>query len=333
MTTTAVGRSGETTDVMTLSEPRVSLTLVLARRVRAMRIIDFRAGTSARKRAAVLELARSERMERLYTIVERDEAATWISLGFFKDGTIPAFYKRSDAVILGTILEPARVPFASETRLVAARAADDVDDMRRRVEASTALVANDAFNASMHVSATQIVARERAERLLARAKRVAQRGAIDSMRVKIATADDRSVRRAIAEAWRSREALSAFEPMSADGERLVHELRGRGESRALVAEEREPCFGNVFVDFLEAPQSSEDAALVASGLDALATRSDREGAPVIYGFAPADDELTIAAWLCAGFRRTGFSHRHLPRGDRRRDAFLMTRKLSGADHD
>ena len=61
-------------------------------------------------------------MEKAYTLVERDEVATWVKLGFAKEGNIPGFYKRSDAFLLGCSVdaalarEPREIPMQSEGR-------------------------------------------------------------------------------------------------------------------------------------------------------------------------------------------------------------------------
>ena len=79
----------------------VSLCLLVNRRARTMRIVDFRAGPNPAKRLFVLSLAQREGVSKIYTLVERDEVQTWTKLGFAKEGTIPGFYKRSDAFFLG----------------------------------------------------------------------------------------------------------------------------------------------------------------------------------------------------------------------------------------
>jgi len=79
----------------------VSLCLLVHRRAKTMRVVDFRAGPTPAKRTFVLSLARRENVEKVYTLVERDEVATWVKLGFAKEGNIPGFYKRSDAFMLG----------------------------------------------------------------------------------------------------------------------------------------------------------------------------------------------------------------------------------------
>src|SRR5581483_10988767 len=72
----------------------VSLCLLVNRRARIMRVIDFRAGPSEAKRLFVISLAQREGVDKAYTLVERDEVQTWTKLGFTKEANIPGFYKR-----------------------------------------------------------------------------------------------------------------------------------------------------------------------------------------------------------------------------------------------
>src|SRR5258708_702310 len=88
-------------DEVLVQNEAVSLCMLINRRARTMRVIDFRAGPSPAKRHFVLSLAEREGVDKVITLVERDEVATWIKLGFSKEGSIPGFYKRSDAFLLG----------------------------------------------------------------------------------------------------------------------------------------------------------------------------------------------------------------------------------------
>src|ERR1700753_4191254 len=128
----------------TLAEPeeilfenaKVSLCLLLNRHSRALRIFDFRAGADPTKRGYVLSIAQREGVERLFTVVERDEVGVWSRLGFDKEGTIPGFFKRSDAYVLGmavpnalasdtsgehAIVDPAAIEAAAEKVYLEAR--------------------------------------------------------------------------------------------------------------------------------------------------------------------------------------------------------------------
>src|SRR5215467_8410388 len=89
---------------------KVSVCLLLNRHSRTLRIFDFRAGADPTKRGYVLSIAQREGVEHVFTVVERDEVGVWSRLGFDKEGTIPGFFKRSDAYVLG-----AAVPNALST--------------------------------------------------------------------------------------------------------------------------------------------------------------------------------------------------------------------------
>src|SRR5262245_35859269 len=103
---TRASTAASPSDEIFFSNSGVSLCLLVNRRARAMRVIDFRSGPSPTKRIFVMSLARREGVERVYTLVERDECGTWAKMGFTREGNIPGFYKRSDAFVLGAIVPP-----------------------------------------------------------------------------------------------------------------------------------------------------------------------------------------------------------------------------------
>src|SRR6185503_16154944 len=86
---------------------KVSLCLLLNRYSHTLRIFDFRAGADPNKRGYVFSIAQREGVERVFTVVERDEVGVWSRLGFEREGTIPGFFKRSDAYLLGASVPPA----------------------------------------------------------------------------------------------------------------------------------------------------------------------------------------------------------------------------------
>src|SRR5437762_4404476 len=98
---------------------KVSLCLLLNRHARTLRIFDFRAGADPTKRGYVLSIAQREGVERVFTVVERDEVSVWTRLGFAREGTIPGFFKRSDAYVLGATV-PTALGAESPARLAEA---------------------------------------------------------------------------------------------------------------------------------------------------------------------------------------------------------------------
>ena len=82
-------------DELLFHNATVSLCLLVNRRHSTLRIIDFRAGPTVAKRSFVVAAAKREGVEKVFTLVERDEVATWTRLGFTREGSIPSFFKHA----------------------------------------------------------------------------------------------------------------------------------------------------------------------------------------------------------------------------------------------
>ncbi len=80
------------------------LCLLLNRRTRFIRVIDFRAGALPAKRLYIQSVATQENVEKVITLVEKDEVSSWTRVGFVREGTIPGFYKRSDGHLCGCVI-------------------------------------------------------------------------------------------------------------------------------------------------------------------------------------------------------------------------------------
>src|SRR5260370_15888894 len=101
MAAKAWGSQQKAVDEVFFQNEAVSLCMLINRRARTMRVIDFRAGPTNAKRLFVQSVAQRAGVDKDYTLVERDEVQTWRKLGFLKEGNIPGFYTRSDAFLLG----------------------------------------------------------------------------------------------------------------------------------------------------------------------------------------------------------------------------------------
>jgi hypothetical protein len=134
------------------------LCLLLNRRTRCVRVIDFRAGALPAKRLYIQSVATQENVEKVITLVEKDEVSSWTRVGFVREGTIPGFYKRSDGHLCGCVIgdktASVEVSGSSEkltdrTINAAKKAADDVPEKIRgasvrKANEKDALAARDA---------------------------------------------------------------------------------------------------------------------------------------------------------------------------------------------
>lgn len=279
-------------------KPGVSLCLLLNRRARTLRVVDFRSGPSPTKRALVLEAARREGVERVYTLVERDECGAWARMGFAREGNIPGFYKRSDAFVLGALVgadEAYEENEQSGTRPALTESGDDVETDRAYQAARRAIKDVEALPA-LAVKVTQVKATD--------------------------------VAKPVAAAARAGRALTGFEPFGRDVVRSYFQCTARGGQSLWASVESQACFDNAFIELLTAPKTDKELALTSGALGRLCDELTKREIVGCFALSPADDPRFSAVFPVHGFRRTGVLRGHLVIGSRRVDTFLWSRKLA-----
>lgn len=307
MTMTATVQSTPKTsgvDELLLQSDSVSLCLLINRRHRTLRVIDFRAGATVAKRNAVIAAAKREGVEKVFTLVERDEVTTWTRLGFNREGSIPGFYKRSDAWILGAVVSQVR-PMQGEPSM---SDDDDDDDLAPEEPASPAAAL--------------------AERTIAKARRMVKASPDRPLPVvKLQTTREADMRKALQVAQRQNRALTGFEPFGRDVERHAHVVTGKGGFELYASWESQACFGNSFLELLTGPRDDGERFATIAAVRALCERLIEAGAVSTFCFAPADDVNLASVFLAAGFRRSAVLAKHIVVQGERKDAILWSKKL------
>jgi hypothetical protein len=294
MAAKAWGSQQKTVEEVFFQNEAVSLCLLINRRARTMRVVDFRAGPTSAKRLFVIALAQREGVEKVYTLVERDECATWVKLGFAKEGNIPGFYKRSDAFLLGcTVPPPGRaktvdrpvvedVPSQSEIRLTVAEPATG--------------------------PAPMTPAQERMERTILTAKKLLKDFDKAIPAAKVALANEVDSRKAVSAALRNGRALTAFEPFGRDAVRRYFVATARGGFELHASTESQACFGNAYLELLQSPRTEAEKLATIGALKAFCDKLLAESVVSCFSLAPSDDIAMATAFLHNGFRRTGLLH-------------------------
>jgi hypothetical protein len=325
----------------------VSLCLLVNRRARIMRVVDFRAGPSEAKRLFVLTLAQREGVEKAYTLVERDEVQTWTKLGFAKEANIPGFYKRSDAFLMGCPVPPPSAT-AGKAKAIAAPSPDrsqrvrdgrDRDDRDDRdgddlvAQSETRLTAAEPVGGPVPLSP----AHQRMERTLVLAKRSAKESAARALpAAKIAALTEADARKAVASALKSGRALTAFEAFGRDVVRRYFVATAKGGFALTMSIESQACFGNAFIELLQAPKSDAEKVATTSAVRAMCEKLQGEEVVSCFALAPSDDVVMATVFVQNGFRRTGLLLDHVvtgPAGTQRKDAILWSRKLANPAED
>ncbi len=297
----------------------VSLCMMIHRRAKTMRVIDFRAGPSQAKRMFVLSVAQREGLEKVYTLVERDEVSTWVKLGFAREGNIPGFYKRSDAFLLGCSVASASRR-QSEMRISAAARTSDMPLREHTVEDDEALEEEQPIDAR---------ALELAERTIVHGKKAAKSLVGKALpNIKINAISETEAKKHVQSALRANRALTAFEPFGRDVERRYFTMTGRGGYELVVSTESQACFGNAFLEMLTPPRTDNERLAVVASLRAMCEKMLAEGAVSCFALAPSDDVPLATAFAFNGFRRTGLLQNHLQVGNHRKDAIIWSRRLA-----
>ena len=298
----------------------VSLCLLINRRARTMRVVDFRAGPTSAKRLFVLTLAQREGVEKAYTLVERDEVATWVKLGFAKEGNIPGFYKRSDAFLLGcTVPPPGR--------------AKSLERVTEDVPSQSEIRLSVAEPSTPPGPAPMTPAQERMERTILTAKKHLKDFDKVVPVAKVGQVSEADSRKAVAAALRSGRALTAFEPFGRDAVRRYFVATARGGFELHASTETQACFGNAYLELLQAPRTDAEKLATIGALKGFCDRLQGEEVVSCFSLAPSDDLAMATAFLHNGFRRTGLLHEHLVVGGERKDAILWSRKLTNPSDD
>jgi hypothetical protein len=272
------------------------------RRHQTVRVIDFRAGATLAKRNFVVTTAKRENVEKVFVLVERDEVHTWGRLGFVREGSIPGFYRRSDAWIMGAVIasigpmKPER-PVGDE---------DDDDDLDEPVA--------DVAAADKHLDKAKKLAKEVSEKALPPTK--------------VATIKREAAEKVAAAATKAGRALTGFELFSRDAERHFLSASGKGGFELVASYEVQPSFASSLLELVVSPRDEAERVLTQSALKSFLGKLVEVGAVSTFSITPADDLLLSACYLGNGFRKSALLASHLVVGGKRKDAIVWSKKLA-----
>ncbi|HEX7665309.1 MAG TPA: hypothetical protein VF407_12380 [Polyangiaceae bacterium] len=338
-TASGSGTAKKPVDEFFVQNHDVSLCLLVHRRTKTMRVVDFRAGPSSAKQKFVMQFAAKEGVEKVYTLVERDEVSTWAKMGFAKEANIPGFYKRSDAFMLGSPVvttnvrsEPPPAPKTSHMRI----------SLRRGVSLPPLPIElapeeeDDDDDAPVQVDTK---AHDFAEKTLVHAKKRAKDLAGQSLPVaKLAQVKEADTKKQLAAALKSGRAMTAFEPFGRDVERRYFVATARAGFELVASIESQACFGNAFLELLTAPKNDAEALATTSAVKVVCEKLLKEGTVSVFSLVPSDDVALASAFCFNGFRRTGLLLNHVVLGDGtgngpRKDAIIFSKKLANPTAD
>jgi hypothetical protein len=264
------------------------LCLLLNRRTKAIRVIDFRAGALPAKRLFIQSVAQREGVEKVILLVEKDEVSSWTRVGFVREGTVPGFYKRSDGHLVGCVIGQ---------RTASVEVSDDAQKIAERTINAGKKAADDIEDPVKNVTVKE-VDKETAEE--------ARDGVWEH----------------------PADAYGAFDAFGRDAARIFIEVTGRRTKPNYLSAEFQDCFGHALIEILRAPKTEHEIHTTVAGLRWLNDHLKAKEIVSAFAFAPVDSLELAMVFLACGFRKTGLLAKGALLGDKRSDAILWTRKLA-----
>ena len=264
------------------------LCLLLNRRTKHIRVIDFRAGALPAKRLFIQSVAQREGVEKVMMLVEKDEVSSWTRVGFVREGQVPGFYKRSDGHLVGCVIgeRTASIEVGEDSQKTAERTINAAKKLAEGIEEPVKGVT------------VQETDRETAEE------------ARDGVWQK-----------------RS-DAYGCFDAFGRDAARMFIEVQSKKTKPNYLSAEFQDCFGHSLIEILRVPRSDADVQAVAGGLQWLNDYLKAKEIVSAFAFAPVDNLELATVFLSCGYRKTGLLAKGVLCGETRSDAILWTRKLA-----
>lgn len=275
---------------------------------RTIRVVDFRGGNFQNKHNYLEGVLVAEGMRKIFTLIERDDMNGWQRVGYMREGTIPGYYKRSDAYIMSRIFDedwsgtapsddaPERKTFLNDVKTLGKELAD----------LTGAGIKGD------QVEEEEALAAVKAELARVPGKPKTGKGAKAGTR--------RS---------RSAPAIPLFGQFSREIENFYWIAQNRRTKQSNVfGAEYQDCFGNAKVSMYFTPDTRAGRTVARQGLNDFVDWLAGIGAVAIFALARADDVEQNAIYASTGFRNSGWMNRQLLTSGASVDQVLWTKKLT-----
>ncbi len=287
-------------------------SLLINQTNKSIRVIDFRGGNFQLKHNYLERILLADGMRKIFTLIERDDMSGWSRVGYHREGTIPGYYKRSDAYIMARIYDD---------DWEGIRDIEDQPD-RKNILNEAKILGNELTSLKASgLRAEHVAAEEISDLLKNEFARLAKKAATTKKTKGGKETKKTSFSQVIEDPvfpQFSRETDSHFFICS----------NRRTKQLNLFGAEYQGCFGNAKMDLFFKPKTKADLAIARHGLNSFVDWLEVIGAVAIFSLVRADDLETNALFFSAGFRNSGWMHRQLMTREGPVDQILWTKKLT-----
>ena len=276
---------------------------------RTLRVVDFRGGNFQTKHNYLERVLMADGIRKIFTLIERDDMTGWQRVGYLREGTIPGYYKRSDAYIMSRIYDE---------DWDGAPESDEVPERKN--------LFNDIRTLAKEMSEAQTSG--------LKAEHIAEEETIDLVRAEYARLTQKSPAKkgkagAAPEFPSPPDELPLFRQFSREIEYHYFACQNRRTKQLnMYGAEYQDCFGNAKVDVFFPPLTKGDYGIARFGLLAFIDWLLGIGAGTVFSLVRVDDLPLNALYASTGFRNTGYLNHQIVASGGPVDQILWTKKLT-----
>ena len=282
---------------------------------RTLRVVDFKNGKSAAKNTFLERLRIQENIRKILTVVERSEVKTWQCIDYRSEGSIPAYFNKSDGYIMSRVYDNGGGNEEPK----------DLESVKGKIEK---VVGQMAKKEPVRSTGKDI---SEDEAIAAIEKEYDRRSGNRKNLQKIEGAHLKSGQNGTKLDYPP--VLSVF-PRFGYGVKYLHFMarNSRTGQVSIARVEYMHHFNNAKIDILPQPRKMAETKHAESCLSASLEKLEDLGVGVVFSLAPTDSLLLNALFSSAGFENTGQLSRQLIHQKCPVDLFLWTKKLGMAAH-
>lgn len=272
-----------------------------------LRVVDFRGGNFQQKQDYLKRIQLAEGFRKIFTLIERDDMQGWQRSGYLREGSIPGYYRRSDAYIMGWLADEDWSPDGME---------EDSEERKHYLEQIRELGLEYEGLKSTGFRAETITQEEVPELVENEVERRASK-----------SKSTKKVKASVIQVPNDDEPL--FMQFSRGVEYYYFGIQNKRTKQSnMFSCEYQDCFGNAKIDlYFGSLKNKTDIALARFGLVSFVDWLAEIGTVAIFTLVDVDNLELNAVYASAGFKQSGWLNQQVTRGKKVKDQILWTTKL------
>ncbi len=264
----------------TIRNEEIFCSLLFDSANRTLRVVDFRGGNFQAKHDFLEQVLVSEGIRKVFTLIEQSDMSGWQRVGYSREGSIPGYYKRSDAYVMSKIYDEDYEP---------SQAKDE-----EQVELLTEIKNQAKTLTGQKLPTVQVL-------------EVIEEGAVEAIQTEAKRLAAKSKSKKSTGEVDFEDLVPVFHQFSRETEDYHYIIKNNRTKQAnIVGAEYQDCFGNCKINFFFDCKSRTDQNLSRAGLEQIAEMLLDKGAVSLFALVPKNNMGQNIVFAACGFRNTGW---------------------------